>query len=37
MSGAAISAMALPDQDAALRNVGLYEIQYKRVPCEYGS
>ncbi|KAG0601799.1 hypothetical protein M758_11G140400 [Ceratodon purpureus] len=35
LSGAAISAMALPDKDGALRNIGLYDILYKRVPCEF--
>lgn len=35
LSGAAISAMAKDGQDGALRNIGLYDIQYKRVPCEY--
>lgn len=34
-SGAAITAMALPGRDGELRNIGLYDIQYKRVPCEY--
>lgn len=36
-SGAAISAMALPDKDGELRNVGEYSIMYKRVPCDYGN
>lgn len=34
-SGAAISSMALPGKDRMLRNKGLYDIQYKRVPCTY--
>lgn len=34
-SGAAITAMANPGQDGALRNIGLYNILYKRVPCTY--
>ena len=35
LSGAAISNMALPGRDGELRNIGLYDILYKRVPCEY--
>ncbi|KAG0556809.1 hypothetical protein KC19_11G080800 [Ceratodon purpureus] len=34
-SGAAITAMALPGRDGELKKIGLYDIQYKRVPCEY--
>ena len=34
-SGAAISSMALPGKDQMLRNKGLYDIQYRRVPCTY--
>jgi hypothetical protein len=36
-SGAAISSMANPGQEAELRNVGLYDILYKRVPCQYSN
>lgn len=35
LSGAAISSMALPGRDGELRNIGLYNILYKRVPCQY--
>lgn len=35
LSGAAITNMALPGRDGELRNIGLYNILYKRVPCEY--
>lgn len=35
LSGMAMSNMALPGRDAELRNLGLYDIQYKRVPCYY--
>lgn len=34
-SGAAITAMALPGRDQELKNIGLYDIQYMRVPCNY--
>ena len=37
LSGAAISNMALPGRDGELRNIGLYNILYKRVPCEYSN
>lgn len=35
LSGAAISDMAVSGKDGELRNIGLYDILYKRVPCEY--
>lgn len=35
LSGAAISKMALPGKDGEMRGIGLYNIQYKRVPCRY--
>lgn len=35
MSGAAINAMALPGREGQLRNRGLYNLLYKRVPCRY--
>lgn len=35
LSGMAMSNMALPGRDGELRNLGLYDIQYKRVPCYY--
>ncbi|KAG0587323.1 hypothetical protein KC19_2G156100 [Ceratodon purpureus] len=34
-SGAALNAMALPGKDGQLRNRGLYNVLYKRVPCKY--
>lgn len=34
-SGAAINALALPGKDGQLRNRGLYNLLYKRVPCTY--
>ena len=37
LSGHAISSMALPGKDAELRNIGLYNIKYKRVPCDYAN
>ena len=35
LSGAAITSMALPGRDGELRNIGLYNILYRRVPCQY--
>lgn len=35
LSGMAMTNMALPGRDQELRNLGLYDIQYKRVPCYY--
>uniref|UniRef100_A0A7I4FF82 Expansin-like EG45 domain-containing protein n=1 Tax=Physcomitrium patens TaxID=3218 RepID=A0A7I4FF82_PHYPA len=35
LSGMAMTNMALPGRDQELRNLGLYEIQYRRVPCYY--
>lgn len=35
LSGAAISKVALPGKDGEMRGFGLYNIQYKRVPCRY--
>ncbi|XP_024364231.1 expansin-B3 [Physcomitrium patens] len=35
MSGAAINAMALRGREGQLRNRGLYNLLYKRVPCRY--
>ena len=29
--------MALPGRDQELRNIGLYNILYKRVPCNYAN
>lgn len=37
LSGATISSMALPGKDAELRNIGLYNIKYKRVPCKFAN
>lgn len=34
-SGAALNAMALPGKAAQLRGRGLYNVLYKRVPCQY--
>ena len=35
LSGAAITAMAQDGRDGELKNIGLYNILYKRVPCTY--
>ncbi|MFS8012324.1 putative rlpA-like protein, double-psi beta-barrel [Helianthus anomalus] len=37
LSGTAFGAMSSPGQADALRNLGRVDVQYRRVPCNYGS
>jgi hypothetical protein len=36
LSGTAMDSLAVPGLESTLRNFGQYDIQYMRVPCDYG-